>query len=55
MDYFLRLVRRTGVAAQFCEYALLWNGVCGDGRHGLGVVDKLDLYSMCCDGYGGVV
>ena len=52
MDDVLRFVRGAGFAAQFCEYAVLWHGICGDGWNGVGLVDKLVFYPVCGDGYG---
>lgn len=55
MDDVLRFVRCPGAVAEFCEYIVLWDGVCWYGRYGLGVVDQLVFYPVCGDGDGGVV
>jgi hypothetical protein len=55
VDDVLCFFRCAGSLAQFREYVVLWDGVCGDRGHGLGMADQLVFHSVCGDGDGGVV
>ena len=55
MDDILRFFRRFGLAAQFCQYAVLWHGICGHWGDGVGLADLLDFHPMCGYGYGRAV
>ena len=52
VDDLLRIVCGAGSSAKFRKYALLWHGICGHWRHGVGLVDQLVLHPMRSHGNG---
>ena len=53
MDYLLRFILRAGPLTFVRQYYLLWDGDRGNGRDGLGVVDRHGFHTVRCDGNGG--
>ena len=52
MDVVLRQLRRPGPASLVRKYPLLWHGVCGDARYGLGLDHCHVLHPVRCHGHG---
>jgi hypothetical protein len=52
MDVLLCVFRGARPLTQLRQYALLWHGICGNWRNGLGMDHKLDLHTVHCYGYG---